>query len=69
MTITMKRIWQPVTSEKLLEAGFTTDQILQLETLRSYYPLIEFVDSSRQWNRLLLLRWLVAHGKLGHDDC
>ena len=48
----------------LIEQGFTDTQILQLRSLRSAYPFVEYVDSRRQWGRLQFLKWRVEQGDL-----
>lgn len=48
-----------VTRNELRAAGFTDEQISDLEQLRQYYPHIEFLDSRREWHRLRLMKWLI----------
>lgn len=35
--------------------------------LREVYPHLEYVTTRREWQRLLLLRWLVARGAITDD--
>lgn len=45
------------TRADLAKCGFTSEQITRLETLAQRYPVIEFLDSTTEWQRLVFLRW------------
>lgn len=47
------------TRNELRAAGFSEEQVDELEQLRQYYPHIEFLDSRRQWHRLRFMKWLI----------
>ena len=53
-----------VTVEDLLEVGFTTEEIERLIELKAEYPYLEYVDSGRQWQRILFLKWRYEKGDL-----
>lgn len=53
-----------VTSQDLLDAGFTVEQVERLIALKSAYPFIEYVDTAKQWRRLEFLKWRYQQGDL-----
>jgi hypothetical protein len=53
-----------ITVDDLQELGFTESQIASLIALKSAYPFIEYVDTSRQWQRLQFLKWRYQNGDL-----
>ncbi len=61
---TEQPVINPPEISDLIEQGFTDTQILQLRSLRSAYPFVEYVDSRRQWGRLQFLKWRVEQGDL-----
>lgn len=48
-----------VTKQDLRDAGYNDEQIAQIEDLRRRYPLIEFLDSRQEWNRLAFMKWRI----------
>jgi hypothetical protein len=52
-----------ITVEDLRRAGFTAEQIERLQALRVAYPVVEYLDSRSQLNRLVFLRWCYATGR------
>lgn len=42
----------------LVVQGFTTEQIEHLCRLRAVYPVIEFVESKQELQRLIFLKWM-----------
>lgn len=61
----VERIESPeITVDDLLEVGFASDEIERLRELKHEYPFIEYVDSGRQWQRLLFLKWRYDNGDL-----
>lgn len=44
----------------LVVQGFTTEQIGHLCRLRAVYPVIEFVESEQELQRLIFLKWLYS---------
>lgn len=53
-----------LTSVDLERLGFSREQIGRMSAMRErYHPLIEEVESDRQWRRLQLLRWLYRQGR------
>lgn len=55
---------QRLTRNDLEGAGLSREQCQSLELLRvRYHPLIEEVETNRQWRRLQLLRWLYRNGR------
>ncbi|RIK45908.1 MAG: hypothetical protein DCC58_05005 [Chloroflexi bacterium] len=56
-----------ITVDDLLEEGFSPEEIERLKELRQEYPYIEYVDSGRQWQRLLFLKWRYAKGDLRRE--
>lgn len=55
-----------VTAE-LTRAGFSPEEAERLRELKREYPFVEYVDSGRQWQRLLFLKWRYEHGDLKRD--
>jgi hypothetical protein len=55
---------EPACVAELQELGFTEPQIEKLIALRSQYPFLEWVDTDRQWQRLLFLKWRYNNGDL-----
>jgi hypothetical protein len=53
-----------VTADDLLQAGFTAEEIERLREVKREYPYVEYVDSGRQWQRLLFLKWRFEFGDL-----
>jgi hypothetical protein len=53
-----------ITVDDLRELGFTEPQVEALIALKSAYPFIEYVDTSRQWQRLQFLKWRYESGDL-----
>jgi hypothetical protein len=53
-----------VSVEDLLEAGFSTEEVGHLIELKAEYPYLEYVDSGRQWQRMLFLKWRYENGDL-----
>jgi hypothetical protein len=53
-----------VTSLQLAEREFTPEQITRLAALRAHYPLLEFVESRSDVDRLSFLKWRYATGRL-----
>jgi hypothetical protein len=52
----------------LERAGLSAEQICRLQALRErYHPLIEQVESNRQWDQLQFLRWLYREGHQPRD--
>lgn len=49
------------------QSPFTDAEAKRLEGLRRSYPYYEFVDSRKQWNWLVFLRWLNRRGVF-YDD-
>jgi hypothetical protein len=64
MTVRTAGTPQPVTVDDLRAGGCTEDEITGLSRLRERYPVIEFVDTVREWQRLCFLRWRVQYGDL-----
>lgn len=56
-----------ITVDDLAEAGFASDEIERLRELKQEYPFVEYVDSGRQWQRLLFLKWRYESGDLRRD--
>ncbi|HEX5165760.1 MAG TPA: hypothetical protein VFV93_10215 [Thermomicrobiales bacterium] len=56
---------QAVDVTHLQQAGFTTEEIDQLDALRQTYPLIERVDSQREFQWLTFMRWCYVTGVIG----
>ena len=55
---------QRLTRRDLEAAGLTASECRQIERLRArYHPLIEEVETNRQWRQLQLLRWLYRQGR------
>jgi hypothetical protein len=52
---------------ELAQAGFTEEEATRLRELKREYPFIEYVDSGRQWQRLLFLKWRYEQGDLKRD--
>jgi hypothetical protein len=52
-----------ITIEELRQAGFSPEQIERLQALRTAYPVLEYLDSRGQLNRLIFLRWCYATGR------
>ena len=52
---------QTPTREDLKTEGFSEDQIQAFEDLRERYPYIEFLDSQREWNHLVFMKWLITN--------
>lgn len=52
------------TEEDLLREGFSTEQIQRYTELKDRYPLVEFVISCKEFNRLAFLRWYYRSGRL-----
>lgn len=55
-----------VTELHLVEAGLTPEVIVRFAALRAVYPVIEFVESRIDVDRLSFLKWRFATGRL-HD--
>jgi hypothetical protein len=60
---------EPAVRELLIEAhlqrsGFTPEQIARFKELRKRYPVIEFVQSQREYNRLAFVKWCFRTGRL-----
>jgi hypothetical protein len=55
---------QTSTVNDLRALGFSADEITRLTLLKARYPLIEFVETPREWQRLCFLRWRVQYGDL-----
>ena len=49
-----------ISRDDLAQCGFAPEQIARLEALRSVYPVIEFVESNEQLQRLQFMKWRVA---------
>jgi hypothetical protein len=49
-----------ISRDDLMQLGFAPEQIERLEALRRVYPVIEFVDSNEQLQRLQFLKWRFA---------
>lgn len=61
----VERTQVPETSvDDLIEVGFSIDEIELLKELKREYPFAEYVDSGRQWQRLLFLKWRYENGDL-----
>ena len=55
---------RPLTRNDLERAGLSQAECKRIERLRArYHPLIEEVESDRQWRQLQLLRWLYRQGR------
>ena len=54
----------PDDREELQQAGFTEAEATRLLELKTEYPFVEYVDSGRQWQRLLFLKWRYQQGDL-----
>lgn len=53
-----------LTSQDLERVGLSREQCQRIERLRErYHPLIEELETDRQWRRLQLLRWLYRQGR------
>lgn len=48
-----------VTKQDLKHVGFSEEQIAELDELRRSYPLLEFLDSRQEWNRLAFMKWRI----------
>jgi hypothetical protein len=46
--------------DDLARLGFAPEQIARLEALRDVYPVIEFVESNEQLQRLQFMKWRIA---------
>lgn len=57
-----------VTRNELRAAGFTEEQINELEKLRQYYPHIEYLDSRREWHRLRLMKWMIQERETASEE-
>ena len=56
-----------LTCVDLERVGFSQEEIGRIVVLRErYHPLIEEVETDRQWRRLQLLRWLYREGRYPH---
>ena len=64
MTRSLSTVGDRLSVDDLREAGFTEEEIEQLSALRNEYPFVEYVDSGRQWQRLLFLKWRYDRGDL-----
>jgi hypothetical protein len=53
-----------LTTDDLVEAGFTSQQIENLVALRDRYPYMEFTESGKQWNHLKFVKWRFTNGDL-----
>jgi hypothetical protein len=53
-----------ISVDDLREQGFTQPQIDALVALKMAYPFVEYVDTSRQWQRLQFLKWRYQNGDL-----
>jgi hypothetical protein len=52
----------------LERAGLNAEQIGRVQALRArYHPLIEQVETNRQWEQLQFLRWLYQEGHQPRD--
>lgn len=52
-----------LTEDQLAMAGCSAEEITRLKAQRSqYHPMIEFVESGDQLDRLRFLRWLYQQG-------
>jgi hypothetical protein len=60
MTEALAATQQTPTREDLVDLGFNEDQIQAFEVLRERYPYIEFLDSQREWNHLVFMKWLIT---------
>lgn len=60
MTEALAATQQTPTREDLADLGFNEDQIQAFEDLRERYPYIEFLDSQREWNHLVFMKWLIT---------
>lgn len=60
MTEALAATQQAPTREDLALEGFTEEQIQVYDDLREQYPYIEFLDSQREWNHLVFMKWLIT---------
>jgi hypothetical protein len=51
------------TTIDLAQLGFTPEQIKRLEALREAGPLLEFITTRAEWQRLVFLKWCYEHGQ------
>jgi hypothetical protein len=51
------------TTTSLAQQGFTDEQIRRLESLRDAYPILEFITTRAEWQRLAFLKWCYQHGQ------
>lgn len=56
-----------VTRVALEQRGFSPQQIARLEALATAYPLLEFLDSRAEWQRLTFLKWRYLTGRIPQD--
>ena len=60
----IERSNRTLTRRDLERAGLSRDECCRIERLRErYHPLIEEVESDREWRQLQLLRWLYRQGR------
>jgi hypothetical protein len=59
---TVKPVWQPTSGAAPAQPDLTDDEQARLAVYRDVYPHLEYVETRRQMNRLILERHIWRNG-------